>query len=106
MGVGDLLPCCDPEMDIISQIFSNDCSYCISGQIATNNALMQNSNNQGNTSGVPCCDPSQGFFSSLLSNTCNQCNPIGAVVGLPSIPTWAWIAGLGVLGFILVKDSL
>lgn len=104
--IGDLQPCCDPSMNIFSAIFSNDCQYCTSSQVATNQTLMTNSNNAGNTSGIPCCDPSEGLLASIFSNTCNLCNPVGAAVGLPDIPSWAWILGLGTLGFVLLKKDL
>ncbi len=104
--LGDILPCCDSSTDFPTAIFSNTCSYCTSGQQTANQALMTNPNNIGNSSGVPNCDPNAGFFSNLFSNNCNVNNVVGSAIGLPSIPDWAWLAGGGLIAFLLLKNSM
>jgi hypothetical protein len=102
-GLGTTLPCCDSSMSLWDQIWSNSCQYCMDSTIVANQALMQNPNNQGNTSGVPCCDPNAGYLANLFDNSCNVCNPIGEAIGLPNIPSWAWLGGLGIIGFLALK---
>jgi hypothetical protein len=100
--LGTVLPCCPADTGFFSAVFSDSCSYCTSADLAAQQALMANANNQGNTSGVPCCDPNDGFFTNLFSNSCNACNPISDAIGLPQIPSWAWLAAAGVAGVVLL----
>lgn len=99
------MPCCDPSMSLIDQLFSNTCQYCYGGQAAQQQQLQA----QQNTTGVPCCDPSAGFFTNLFSNTCNTCDPIGNVLGSgglgitgAGVPTWVWLGGALMLGTLLL----
>ena len=104
-GMGDLLPCCDSSVSFFDAVFSDSCDYCSSGQVAANQGLLANTNNSGNTSGVPCCDPNNGIIANLFSNSCNVCNPIGDAIGLPNVPEWVWVTGIGIIGFILLREG-
>lgn len=106
MGMGDLRPCCPVNQNIFSAIFSNTCDYCTQSQIDKEAALMQLPVNQGNTSGVPNCDPNMGWFAAAFSNDCNLTNPIGNAVGLPQVPQWVWVGGLGILGLVFVRTMI
>lgn len=102
-GLGSTMRCCPADTGFFSAVFSNSCSYCTSADIAAQAALMTNPNNAGNTSGIPCCDPADGFFANMFSNTCNSCNPIGDSLGLPGMPSWMLLLGVGVLGVTVLK---
>lgn len=101
-GLGSVRPCCDPNMNVFSQVFSDACDYCTDSSRAAQDAVMQLPINKGNTTGVPNCDPNASVLDDIFSNTCNVSAPdaISHTLGLPSqIPAYVYwgVAGLGAL---------
>lgn len=100
-----VVPCCDPSVDWLTALFSDSCNWCTSADQTAQTTLMQNPNNQGNTTGIPNCDSNASFLSNIFSNTCNvQVNDaISQAVGLPSIPAYVWWGALGIGAFLVIR---
>jgi len=90
-------------MDFLAAVLSNTCSYCTAAATAANQTLQQTQGLGANQ--VPCCDPSNGIAANLLDSTCNVCNAVGDIVGLPSVPPWAWLLGAAVIGMVVLKNT-
>ena len=104
--LGTVLPCCPADTGFFSAVLSNTCSYCTSADLAAQQTLATNPNNQGNA-GVLCCDPSAGFLANLFSNSCDVCSDTAtSALGLPdtsSVPGWVWLAGAGIVALFFLK---
>jgi len=103
VGLGTVASCCPEGTGFFSAVFSNSCSYCTSADRANEERLRQLPINDGNT-GVPNCDPNDGFWSNLFSNQCNIKNVVGEAIGVPGIPTWAFLLGGGIIAAVALRE--